>query len=286
MTAKEFKLAHYLLATEGIALMRTWYLDDHDYGTTLLREVEEICRGIDQPPYTDVLTVDECPAVPGYTAWASRYDADNDDNPLISLEATVLDAMLSSCDNGRALDAACGTGRQEARLASLGYEVVGVDATHAMLDVARRNHPGTQYVQGDLRSLPAADAEFNLVLCTLALTHVAELDQVIAEFARVTRPGGQVVIVDVHPVQVLLGSHVPVTTQAAVAAVRNNMHLTSRYLAAFDACGLKVERCEEPVFTAAEAAKLPAADYIGEANRIAFAGTPALLAWKLRKTAA
>lgn len=284
MTTTVFPMAHYLLATEGVALMRSWYLDDEQMSARLIAEVAEISAAVHEGRYAEPVAVTEQPVVTGYTAWARTYDSDNSTSPLITLESTALDDLIEPGHGRRALDAACGTGRQEHRLLNLGYEVTGVDVTPAMLDMARRNHPDVTYLHGDLRSLPVSDSYFDLVLSTLAITHVPELEQVVAELARVTRPNGTIVTIDVHPVQILLGAHATVPEPTGgITAVRNSMHLPSRYLAAFGRHGLTVQTCREPLYTEELAAQLPAAPHIPAANRIAFSHTPALLIWVLRK---
>ena len=76
----------------------------------------------------------------GYADWSKTYDRPG--NPLIHLEETVLLPLLAGLPPGRALDAACGTGRVSARLAAAGHDVLGVDATPAMLERARAKVPG------------------------------------------------------------------------------------------------------------------------------------------------
>ncbi|MBZ5740964.1 class I SAM-dependent methyltransferase [Nocardioides mangrovi] len=63
----------------------------------------------------------------------------------------------------RVLDAGCGTGRITVRLAELGYDVVGVDVDTTMLAVARREHPGLDWRDGDLASFELGET-FDLVL--------------------------------------------------------------------------------------------------------------------------
>ncbi|MBA3281215.1 MAG: class I SAM-dependent methyltransferase [Acidimicrobiia bacterium] len=90
---------------------------------------------------------------------------------------------------GAALDAACGTGWNAAHPEELGYEVIGVDATEAMLEVARNKVSRATFRLGNLESLPVADASVDVITCSLALTHVAEITPAIAEMARVRGPG-------------------------------------------------------------------------------------------------
>jgi SAM-dependent methyltransferase len=97
----------------------------------------------------------------------------------------------------RALDAGCGTGALAAALAPRVAEVVGVDSDEAYLEAARAGCPGNcTFVQGDAMALPFAYGEFDLAGCLRVLHHVRRPELVVSELARVTRPGGTVLIVD------------------------------------------------------------------------------------------
>jgi ubiquinone/menaquinone biosynthesis C-methylase UbiE len=148
---------------------------------------------------------------------------------------------------GTALDAACGTGRYAAYLAARGHRVIGVDSSPAMLPHARTRVPEAEFRQGHLHELPLPDEHVDIVVCALALVHVPDLKPVIADFARVLRPGGHLVITDVHREWTLLGS-VPRVRSAdgepgLLPAYR---HRASDYLAAALPLGLQVRRCDEP----------------------------------------
>ena len=57
---------------------------------------------------------------------------------------------MDSVPPGRALDAACGTGRHAGHLVALGHTVLGIDITPEMLDRARINVPAASFIRGDL----------------------------------------------------------------------------------------------------------------------------------------
>ena len=57
-----------------------------------------------------------------------------------------------------------------------------------MLEVARRRLPDVEFIHGDLERLPVPDTSIDLVVCALAMTHLAELGPAFREFARVLRP--------------------------------------------------------------------------------------------------
>jgi len=96
-------------------------------------------------------------------------------------------------------DLGCGSGHATARLASSVRRVIGVDQSAAMLKAARKRTAGLQNVdlrQGGLEALPIEDGAVDGALLLLALTYVAEPRRVLDEMARVLRPGGRAVVVD------------------------------------------------------------------------------------------
>jgi ubiquinone/menaquinone biosynthesis C-methylase UbiE len=97
----------------------------------------------------------------------------------------------------RALDVGTGAGALAFALAPLLREVVGLDPVPELLELARRRAlPNTEFVEGDGTALPFADGAFDLTGTHRTLHHVAQPELVVAELARVTRIGGQVLVVD------------------------------------------------------------------------------------------
>lgn len=183
----------FLLGLEGIALLRG-FAGEHDREFTLAR-LEEIRRLLDG---ADALgggvEAEPIATRDGYATWAAWYDEPG--NQLIDLEQPVVQEILAGLPVGVALDAACGTGRHTAYLASLGHRVIGVDESPEMLAVARAKVPAAELHEGDLHDLPLADDSVDLVVCALALVHVPELGRAFAELVRVLRPGGRLVVSD------------------------------------------------------------------------------------------
>ncbi|RME89871.1 MAG: bifunctional demethylmenaquinone methyltransferase/2-methoxy-6-polyprenyl-1,4-benzoquinol methylase UbiE, partial [Verrucomicrobia bacterium] len=99
----------------------------------------------------------------------------------------------------RLLDVCCGTGDVALRLARAGAEVTGLDFSEPMLAVARRRaDPGlrVEFVQGDALALPFEDGRFDAVTIAYGLRNLADPQAGLREMARVTRPGGRLLILD------------------------------------------------------------------------------------------
>ena len=97
----------------------------------------------------------------------------------------------------RALDVGAGTGDLAIELARRGAEVTGLDFSEAMLDIARGKAPGVEWVQGDALELPYGDGEFDAVTVGFGARNFADLGRGLREMARVTRPGGRVVVLEI-----------------------------------------------------------------------------------------
>jgi demethylmenaquinone methyltransferase/2-methoxy-6-polyprenyl-1,4-benzoquinol methylase len=100
-------------------------------------------------------------------------------------------------DGGRVLDVATGTGLVAELLTRAGHPVTGLDQSANMLAVARnRFGAAVQLVEASAESLPFADSSFDHLTFTYLLRYVDEPGTVLAELARVVRPGGTVAMLE------------------------------------------------------------------------------------------
>jgi ubiquinone/menaquinone biosynthesis C-methylase UbiE len=101
----------------------------------------------------------------------------------------------------RVLDIATGGGHVAFALAPHAAEVVALDLTREMLEVAeqeaiKRQLTTISFLEGDARQLPCADASFDLVVCRQAAHHFPQIRQCVQEWARVLKPGGKLLLDD------------------------------------------------------------------------------------------
>lgn len=106
----------------------------------------------------------------------------------------VADALLPLLPAGRLLEVGVGTGVVAAALRAANRDVVGVDLSRPMLARAQRRL-GSRVAQGDAQALPVADGAVAAAYAVWVLHLVADVGAVLAECARVLRPGGRVLVV-------------------------------------------------------------------------------------------
>ena len=97
----------------------------------------------------------------------------------------------------RALDVATGTGDLAVELGRRGASVVGLDFSEPMLELARKKAPAIEFVQGNALELPWGDSEFDAVTVGFGARNFSDLARGLGEMARVTKPGGRVVVLEI-----------------------------------------------------------------------------------------
>jgi SAM-dependent methyltransferase len=106
-------------------------------------------------------------------------------------------AFLLPKGDERALDVGTGAGALAFALAPLVREVVGIDPVPELLAQGRERAPANvELVEGDGTALPFEDGSFDLTGTLRTLHHVHRPELILAEMARVTRPGGRVLVID------------------------------------------------------------------------------------------
>jgi len=109
-------------------------------------------------------------------------------------DRAALDAFAARwAGRGPVADVGCGPGHVTAYLAARGVEVVGIDLSSGMLEVARRLHPGLAFERADLAALGTRPGRFAAITAFYALIHFGDvaLASALASLRAVLRPGGE-----------------------------------------------------------------------------------------------
>jgi ArsR family transcriptional regulator len=99
-------------------------------------------------------------------------------------------------------DLGCGTGQMSAALAPFVRRVIAVDTSAAMLQAAKKRLGAFDNIElrrGDLEALPIDDARLDAATMALVLHHLPDPGAVLKEVARVLKPGGRLMLVDMLP---------------------------------------------------------------------------------------
>ncbi|WP_321813255.1 MULTISPECIES: class I SAM-dependent methyltransferase [unclassified Paraburkholderia] len=157
-------------------------------------------------PHNDPSATPELPGRAAYTQFADRYAQIVPEKPHNALyERPATAALLGDVSGLDVLDAGCGPGIVSAELAHRGARVKSFDVTPAMVELARERCASlnVEIAQGDLGQPLAwlGDAQFDRIVCSLALDYVERLAPTFAEFHRVARPGAQLVFSMAHPMR-------------------------------------------------------------------------------------
>ena len=150
-----------------------------------------------------------------FDAVARRYDTTNDVMSLFQVRMwrSVTRTAVAAAPGMKVLDLAAGTGTSSVEYAADGADVVSCDFSTGMVAEGKRRYPQLDFVAGDATSLPFADGTFDVVTISYGLRNVQDTVAGLTEMARVTRPGGRIVISEfstpVNPVFRYLGSALP-----------------------------------------------------------------------------
>jgi SAM-dependent methyltransferase len=118
------------------------------------------------------------------------------DSPLDRSILSAFAELTRPTADGRVADLGCGPGHVTAHLRDLGLSAFGVDASPAMVQLAREAYPGVRFDVGSMAALDIADGALGGVLSRWSIIHTPppEVPAILAEFHRVLAPGGHLLI--------------------------------------------------------------------------------------------
>ncbi len=192
------------------------------------------------------------PITDAYDRWSVSYDADR--NATRDLDAAILRRTPLDLDGRDVVELGCGTGKNTGWLAERARTVLALDFSDGMLARARERlaaqagAASVRFVRHDVREpWPATLASVDVVVGNLVLEHVEALAPVYAEAARVLRPGGQLLLCELHPERQRRGGQAHFTDVASgdTVHVPAHRHTVSEYVNGGIAAGLTLRHLGE-----------------------------------------
>lgn len=135
----------------------------------------------------------------GYDQWSSFYD--DYTNPTVAMDERFFPSYWGHHRQEKILEIGCGTGRHTQKLASRQNTVTALDVSSGMLEVARRKIQCAHvtFIEGDFLSLNISDHDYDVVIESLVLEHIEDLQGFFKKAALGLKPGGHFYLSEIHP---------------------------------------------------------------------------------------
>ncbi|MDX2151788.1 MAG: class I SAM-dependent methyltransferase [Bryobacteraceae bacterium] len=185
------------------------------------------------------------PVADAYDRWSAFYDSYP--NPMVFAASLVLPRAFHPAAGLDVFEFGCGTGRNLEALRQLGARnLAGCDLSLGMLAVARARNAGAVLLQHDItQPLPLAPASYDAALFSLTLEHLPALAPPLRHAARILRPGGRIVIIEIHPFLSAGGVAAHFDHHGEEVRMPTYPHQFAAWLNAFAEAGLRSTLCRE-----------------------------------------
>lgn len=166
-----------------------------------------------------------------YNKWAGSYDSIV--NKTRDLEHVAAKRSLQKADFSKVLEIGCGTGKNTVWIAEKAKEVVAVDFSEEMMNIARQKITSdhVQFRQADITTT----WNFNkatLITCSLVLEHIENIDFIFQQVSNCLEPGGYFYLCELHPYKQLQASRARFEHEGEVIQLEYFIHHVSDYYAA------------------------------------------------------
>lgn len=187
----------------------------------------------------------------GYGLDSEAYDKNIEKNPLIKIEEPVVLEMINNVEGKKVLDLGCGTGRYSIKFAKEGAEVTGIDLSEDMLGIAREkvtNKMKINFLKGDMsRKIDLPDKSFDLIISSLAMSHLEEIDGFIENIGRLLNNDGISIISTHHPYLIKIAKvRTLIKSSEGYNYIETYSHLFNEILPLLSKNNLCIEKIKEP----------------------------------------
>lgn len=160
-----------------------------------------------------------------YDLWANSYD-DQPGNLMLHLDSEVFTSLLRGINGTFEViaDVGCGTGRHWPELYERCNRLIGLDTSPGMLDILHQKFPTAEAHLIDGTKLPLPDESVDLLVSTLTIAHIQNIEEALTEWTRALRPRGYMIITDYHPKALAKGGLRTFKSEGKVISIKNYVH--------------------------------------------------------------
>lgn len=162
-----------------------------------------------------------------YDLWATGYDA-QPGNLMLDMDEELFSSFLNQITiAGKVVaDIGCGTGRHWKKIMQKDPKrLIGYDVSEGMLNKLREKFPNAEtHIIKDYRLAELDNNSCDFIISTLAIAHISIIEKALQEWARVLKPGGEIIITDYHPEALAEGGKRTFKYEGRLVAVKNHIH--------------------------------------------------------------
>jgi 2-polyprenyl-3-methyl-5-hydroxy-6-metoxy-1,4-benzoquinol methylase len=177
-----------------------------------------------------------------YNIWADQYDTNK--NKTRDLEAKSLRKTLTGLEFEDCLEIGCGTGKNTEYLITKSNQVTALDLSDRMIAKAmlKIKSDNVKFIQADItKDWTFATKQYDLVIFSLVLEHIEDLNAIFKKASCVLKPNGLVYIGELHPYKQYSGSKATFETEKGEQIVRCFNHHISDFTQGAKKCGSEIE---------------------------------------------
>lgn len=181
-----------------------------------------------------------------YNRWADIYDTNK--NLTRDLDTNVTRSLLTNQRFNSILELGCGTGKNTLFFAQIGKRVHALDFSEGMILKAKEKvlADNVRFEAADLiKHWPCKDEAYDLIACNLVLEHIENLSHIFSEAARTLKPGGIILINELHPFKQYGGTKARFERSGQMVEVEAFVHHISDFIIAAEVNSLRLAKLNE-----------------------------------------
>ncbi len=167
-----------------------------------------------------------------YNSWSESYDSDS--NPTRDLDSIIVRQIVERYNGKRIVEIGCGTGKNTILLSKIASQVHAIDFSKEMLEKTKKklkDKMNMKFTSTDIREKwPCEDRSTDVIMCSLVLEHIENLDFIFSEASRILVGSGEFFINEFHPYRQYQGKKANYTKNGKRIEITSYVHNISEFV--------------------------------------------------------